>query len=344
MSYEGTAQYPDTPQGYVASPYGPPEPVRQADKFKRQLKLDEQVRLSRNRVPKQIKDSDQQLNTKDIFKVSSKVDDIKSKFDLLVAPSETVAVREKKKKFQVVNRARTDLKKEDFNPTEIKADKSKGERNFYETEHEPQAEPLSLQQSPPKAKKEVRNKQTDRATLPEIRDYTTPAEVTEKMKYTSTTPKATLLPTESSVINWQNYASNIVIKDASHHVPVIDIEIKDASESPEIIEFDLFNEVFDELEEKEELKAKPKRNIYTYELNEDSQKSDTFYKLKAANVGTPELYVRPEQDTSLKVKATSFVASETLSHHQGRAKPKRYIHSNQFVEKNPEKRYIITNK
>jgi len=51
ITYEGEAQYPDTP-GYVPTPYGPPEPLRPGyDKFKRESVLlgddvgnDEQVR------------------------------------------------------------------------------------------------------------------------------------------------------------------------------------------------------------------------------------------------------------------------------------------------------------
>ena len=39
ITYEGEAQYPDSP-GYVPSPYGPPEPLRPGfDKFKRESSL-----------------------------------------------------------------------------------------------------------------------------------------------------------------------------------------------------------------------------------------------------------------------------------------------------------------
>ena len=41
VTYEGRAQYPDSPQ-YVATPYGPPEPLRPGlDKFKRESFLSE---------------------------------------------------------------------------------------------------------------------------------------------------------------------------------------------------------------------------------------------------------------------------------------------------------------
>jgi len=276
VTYEGEAQYPDTPQGYKATPYGPPEPVRggQAIKFKRQLNLpnlDEQVRVSSNRVPKQIKESDKPVPQKELFKVSSKVGNIKSRFDLLVAPSDQVEVKERRKKFVIANKARTPIKQKKKVADKKQKAETKKSDSYDEPQHEPQAEPLSLRQSPPKVnrpetkRKTVDDEQVTRVQPPvTVAPSTTSPQTTttehepEAVSTTVTTKESITSTTESAVINWQEQESEIVIKN--------DIAV------PNVIEFDLFNEVFDQLEESK----KPKRNIYTYKVNKDLPVKNTF--------------------------------------------------------------------
>jgi len=335
VSYEGTAQYPDTPSGYVVSPYGPPEPVRQADKFKRQLnlpvKLDEEVRVSSNRVPKQIKASDHLSKSEDVFKVSSSVGNIKSQLDLLVAPSDNVAVRERKERFKVTKKPRTALKQKKLKPKEKTTIKYKEHLHFDESVNEPQAEPLSLQQSVQNVKKYSTNKKINNKHEKETRDHSLQNETLSREKEQTTTKTASPSTTESSVINWQSHPSDIVIKEVS--------------ESPKIIEFDLFNEVFDKLGEKEKFKTKPKRNIYTYKLNEDSPTSDTFYRLKSEDLITKDDHESPSLKKVNKFDAPIFDAQETITSQQNKAKPKRNIDTNQFIESLPEIRILkIKNK
>jgi len=330
VNYEGTAQYPDTPTGYVVSPYGPPEPVRQADKFKRQLnlpvKLDEQVRVSSNRVPKQIKPSDHLSKSQDVFKVSSRVGNIKSKFDLLVAPSDIVAVRERKERFKVAKKPRTALKQKKLEPKEKTTIKHEEHLHFDESVNEPQAEPLSLQQSVPKVKKQSANKKIHKKHEKETRDHSIKYEILNREKEHTSTENATPSTTESSVINWQSHPSNIVTKEVS--------------ESPKIIEFDLFNEVFDKLGEKEKFKAKPKRNIYTYKLNEDFPTSDTFYRLKNKDLITNDDHESPSLKTVNNFEALILDDQETITSQQSKAKPKRNIDTNQFIDTIPDIRIL----
>jgi len=95
VEYEGTAQYPDSPD-FVPSPYGPPEPVKQGErKFKRQSRpvvvVDDSNRLSSQRVPKSLGEVRNSQNpATSLFKLSSRPERILSKYDLLVAPSEQV--------------------------------------------------------------------------------------------------------------------------------------------------------------------------------------------------------------------------------------------------------------
>jgi len=326
VNYEGTAQYPDTPTGYVVSPYGPPEPVRQADKFKRQLnlpvKLDEQVRVSSNRVPKQIKPSDHLSKSQDVFKVSSRVGNIKSKFDLLVAPSDIVAVRERKERFKVAKKPRTALKQKKLEPKEKTTIKHEEHLHFDESVNEPQAEPLSLQQSVKKVKKQSTHKKIYKKHEKETKDFPVQYETLNRDDNHTSTKPASPSTTEYFVKNWQRQPSDIVIKEVS--------------ESPKIIEFDLFNEVFDKLGEK----AKLKRNIYTYKSNEDSPTSDTYYRLKNQDLITNDDHESSSLKTVKKFEAPILDDQETITSQQSKAKPKRNIEAYKFIDTFPEIRKL----
>ena len=79
VSYEGTAQYPDSPN-YVPSAYGPPEPIRPGyAKFKRQS----QQRSARKKIGRKVEKEKKQK--KITFKAKETVDDSS---DLLTASSQ----------------------------------------------------------------------------------------------------------------------------------------------------------------------------------------------------------------------------------------------------------------
>jgi len=130
VTYEGTAQYPDTP-GYFASPYGPPEPIRPEEyvkKFKRQSK---QIK-DKNMKAEDIFD---ELKVIPTFRAERKIDLNAKKNDdhddLHSASSQTIFSSEQR-----------DVMKE---PKKNKS-KAINKNEFDDTAHSPQAEPLSLQQ------------------------------------------------------------------------------------------------------------------------------------------------------------------------------------------------------
>jgi len=130
VTYEGTAQYPDTP-GYFASPYGPPEPIRPDEyvkKFKRQSKQLKNKTLKTD-------DIFDELKVIPAFRVERKIDLNRKKNDdhddLLSASSQTIFSSE-----------HMDIKKD----TKINKSKAIDNNEFDETAHSPRAEPLSLQQ------------------------------------------------------------------------------------------------------------------------------------------------------------------------------------------------------
>jgi len=242
-----------------------------------------------------------------------------------------VAVRERKERFKVTKKPRTALKQKKLKPKEKTTIKYKEHLHFDESVNEPQAEPLSLQQSVQNVKKYSTNKKINNKHEKETRDHSLQNETLSREKEQTTTKTASPLTTESSVINWQSHPSDIVIKEVS--------------ESPKIIEFDLFNEVFDKLGEKEKFKTKPKRNIYTYKLNEDSPTSDTFYRLKSEDLITKDDHESPSLKKVNKFDAPIFDDQETITGQQNKAKPKRNIDTNQFIESFPEIRILkIKNK
>jgi len=171
ITYEGEAQYPDTP-GYVPTPYGPPEPLRPGyDKFKRESVLlgddvgnDEQVREVR-KVEIQYSNNGHHHGRK------HKKPEPEATLDseLLVAePSEINVQDDQVDTSAKVKEAKNHHKKYDpavekkgVNEDKVRKEVivQETEEDFYDTEHSPQAEPLSLQQNNPQKsnkKKEVR--------------------------------------------------------------------------------------------------------------------------------------------------------------------------------------------
>jgi len=127
VTYSGTAQYPDTPD-YVPSAYGPPEPIRPGfSKFKRQSKVEEVKELvfgkhKKKRVNKTVTQP-------------KKVQIVENQTNIRTSPIKTYSTKKEIETVEHTVRDQKDLK------------------NFDDTEHSPQAEPLSLQQSLPKGKK-----------------------------------------------------------------------------------------------------------------------------------------------------------------------------------------------
>jgi len=122
VSYEGTAQYPDTPN-YVPSPYGPPEPIRPGyAKYKRQSQHTASKRKIGRKVQIESKPKKTAFKSKEVVDTSP---------DLLTASSENSYFKNQK--------TNEDKKREHKVKKEVAT-------SYDDTEESPQAEPLSLQQ------------------------------------------------------------------------------------------------------------------------------------------------------------------------------------------------------
>jgi len=161
VTYEGTAQYPDTPD-YVPSAYGPPEPIRPGyAKFKRQS----QQKYTRKKIGRKV---EKEEKIKKTFKPKENTD---ISPDLLTASSQNDYFKKEQTKQN---------EKRQIKPKKVLKD------NFDDSEHSPQAEPLSLRQQstpvntkrpreykPPLAKQNIREEitikeePTDRNSEPE---------------------------------------------------------------------------------------------------------------------------------------------------------------------------------
>ena len=96
VTYEGTAQYPDTP-GYVASPYGPPEPIRPQGyerKFKRQSKQLKDKTKQSDDIFNELEPADTVRSER---KIISNPEKAENQNDLFSSPSQTVFALKHKK-------------------------------------------------------------------------------------------------------------------------------------------------------------------------------------------------------------------------------------------------------
>ena len=155
ITYEGDARYPDSPN-YVATPYGPPEPIR-PDKFKRESLLaevgGEEQRRKARKVEINFKNSAPNRTEKKNKKAAS---ENKSVEDDLSTSSTKVALNEDSiKEFD----KKTQPKKKQKQQKKIKKEEKIADDGFYDSHETPQAEPLSLQNNHQKnqaKKKEIR--------------------------------------------------------------------------------------------------------------------------------------------------------------------------------------------
>jgi hypothetical protein len=307
VTYEGTARYPDTSAGYKPSPYGPPEPVRPGEKkFKRQLNIspkpDQGVRVSSNRVPKSssIFENNQKVNTGRPFRISTQVDQIRS--GLLDVPSDQHVSQLKKKKLGKKVHTYETLFKKDLTKS-LKQKQPKATNKPYEEEKEierdefedtvysPQAEPLSLRQNIPSTKtNELRGNAKDQLTydLHLTNTKQDSADVLEVVgikevnllnfsKSSKENPAADTPNTGTTIIHIADTTTPIYHEKSDRNN-----EIKAAKKySPELISFDLLEDVFDEV--KDITTNKIKRKVYKYVKNKEERKVDTFVKKDQLN-------------------------------------------------------------
>lgn len=172
VTYEGRAQYPDSPQ-YVATPYGPPEPLRPGlDKFKRESFLSELDGEQQRRDARKVEINYKNSAPNKIEKKVPETDEVEETDDDLSTSSTKVvlngdAIKELDKKTQP-------KKKHEQKPQKNKVNKISDEileeerDSFYDTHDTPQAEPLSLQQN---------NQQKNKAKKTEFRHEYKPSAV-----------------------------------------------------------------------------------------------------------------------------------------------------------------------
>ena len=170
ITYEGNARYPDNPN-YVASPYGPPEPLRPgADKFKRESLLAEVGRDGQTRNARKVEISFKNSAPNKIEK--KKAAENKSLEDDVSSSSTKVALNEDSIKIQELDK-KTQPKKKQKPQKKPKKEEKISSDGFYDSHDTPQAEPLSLQNNHQKNKAKKKETRQEYKTS-EVVELTTP--------------------------------------------------------------------------------------------------------------------------------------------------------------------------
>jgi len=319
VTYEGTASYPDVPEGYKASAYGPLEPIRQPDKvFKRQSPLP--------RKPKNLRLSKKSRSFTLPKKYTANLDHVFGSFNKaeknidLSESSSNIVNGIYKKETQVRKTSKTtNVQANNGKQIKIKingkVNKAKQQfEQFDDTQSSPLAEPISLRQNyaPRKSKINILEPSKSNVKTSSFKNNDNNAdEGTQDLKpvnrsTSSSKPDMKLKPiNKSGSETIVKVNENISLEKQESTTPVYHIKFlsknpankerkntdKISSNYPDVISFGLLDDIFEDNYDVGIKDNNIKRKINKYTNNKGDKRINTFLKmnsngyLKANNPG-----------------------------------------------------------